>query len=75
MPVVPSSTVLDRMGLYLLPLQLVVFTQLPDVVGARDRANTSWVMAALAYYALVHFTWLNFASNRIYWVPYRSVLA
>jgi len=32
----PSSTVVDRMALYMLPLQLVVFARLPVVFGKQD---------------------------------------
>ena len=34
---VPASTALDRMALYMLPLQLVVGARLPDVLGAKGK--------------------------------------
>ena len=34
-----SSTAVDRVALYMLPLQLVVFAHLPDVFGIRGRRN------------------------------------
>lgn len=67
----PSSTAVDRMGLYLLPLQLMVFAHLPEVLGRRKGNNDSWVMAVLAYYAAVQFVWLNFATHAYAWIPYR----
>jgi EpsG family len=33
----PASTALDRVALYMLPLQLVVFARLPDVFGAQGK--------------------------------------
>lgn len=65
------STALDRMALYLLPLQLFVFAHLPDVLGAYGRRNTEIVAMTLAYYALVLFVWLNFAANAPSWLPYQ----
>lgn len=65
------STALDRMALYLLPLQLFVFSHLPDVISAHGRRNFKVVGLMLCYYALVLFVWLNFADNAHGWVPYQ----
>lgn len=67
----PSSTAIDRIALYMLPLQLVVFSYLPEVLGAQHRSNQKWVFAITVYYACVNFVWLNFAANSRYWLPYR----
>jgi hypothetical protein len=67
----PSSTAVDRVGLYMLPLQLVVFAHFPDVFGRRGRHNNGLVAALLVYYAMVQFVWLNYASHAYAWVPYR----
>ena len=67
----PSSTAVDRVALYMLPLQLVVFAHLPDVFGNRGRLNEVLVAAVLFYYAAVQFVWLNYASHAISWLPYR----
>lgn len=67
----PSSTAVDRVGLYLLPLQLMVFAHLPEVLGHPGAANQGWVLAVLGYYATVQFVWLNFATHAFAWIPYR----
>ena len=81
--VIPSSTAIDRVALYLLPLQLMVFSNLPEVLGRRPSAakstshnpastsNNGWVLLVLAYYGAVEFVWLNFASHAPAWLPYR----
>lgn len=69
------STALDRMALYLIPVQLAIFSYLPDVVGRRNRRNTAIVGLILFYYAAVLFVWLNFATHSQYWVPYRMGLS
>ena len=66
-----SSTAVDRVALYLIPLQLFVFARLPDMVG-RGRGIRTWVIAVVAYYAAVLFVWLNFATHSFAWVPYHS---
>lgn len=69
----PSSTAVDRVALYLIPLQLFVFARLPDLMG-RGRGLRNWVMAVVTYYAAVLFVWLNFATNAFTWLPYHSWL-
>lgn len=68
----PSSTAVDRIGLYMLPLQLVVFARLPDAWRRDGGRSQGLVWAVLAYYATVQFVWLNFAVHAQYWLPYRS---
>lgn len=67
----PASTAVDRVALYMLPLQLVVFSHFPDVFGRRGKRNDLQVAAVVGYYAAVQFVWLNFASHSQYWLPYR----
>lgn len=66
----PASTALDRVGLYLIPLQLMVFSYLPDAFGRPNTKNATWVFPILLYYGAVLFTWLNFAAHSRYWIPY-----
>lgn len=67
----PSSTAVDRVGLYMLPLQLVVFSYFPEVMGSPQGRNTGLVSLVVAYYAAVAFVWLNFATHAHAWIPYR----
>lgn len=67
----PSSTAVDRVGLYMLPLQLVVFSYLPEVLGSPKGRNNGPVLIVLAYYAAVQVIWLNFAVHAYGWIPYR----
>ena len=67
----PSSTAVDRVALYFLPLQLLVFSTLPDALTPRGGSPRGAVTMILAYYALVLFVWLNFAEHSKYWIPYR----
>ena len=71
--VTSASTAVDRVALYMLPIQLVIFSRLPlafaDLIDKR-----LVVCATLACYASVLFVWLNFADNAEAWLPYRSYL-
>lgn len=65
-----SSTAVDRMALYLIPLQLFVFARVPYVFAHQGTRNAQLVAAVILYYAAIQFVWLNFAEHSRFWVPY-----
>ncbi|MEO7865928.1 MAG: EpsG family protein [Sphingomicrobium sp.] len=65
-----SSTAVDRVALYLLPLQIAIVSRVP-VWG---RANISMRVLVIVYSAAILFVWLNFADNSRSWVPYKSFM-
>jgi hypothetical protein len=67
----PSSTAVDRVALYWIPLQLFVFSRLPNALGKRDGKNAGWVYAVVGYSAAVHFVWLVYADTAFAWLPYK----
>jgi hypothetical protein len=73
LPFTAASTSLDRIGLYMLPLQLAVFSRLPSVLGRSGAAVRAWTTTVVVCYALVEFVWLNFATHAVYWIPYKFV--
>ncbi len=64
--IVPSSTVIDRLALYLIPMQIAVLPRL----RYRFSGKLGTVLV-IGYSGLVLFVWLNFAVHADYWVPYR----
>jgi hypothetical protein len=66
-----SSTAVDRLALYLIPLQLYVFSRLPDLLARGGPGKRLWVRAVIVYYALVQLVWLLFAVNVFAWLPYK----
>ena len=72
--IIPVSTALDRVALYMIPLQMVIFSYLPDIFG-RKNALHRWIMILIiSYYSLVLFVWLNFANHAQFWLPYQNLL-
>ena len=67
----PSSTAIDRIALYWIPLQLFVFSRLPNVLGRRHGRNMLIVLAVVGYSAGVHFVWLSYADTAFAWLPYQ----
>jgi len=67
----PSSTAVDRVALYWIPLQLFVLSRLPNAIGNPKGENKQWVNAVVAYSAAVLFVWLFFAQTAFAWLPYQ----
>ncbi len=67
----PSTTAVDRVALYWIPLQLFVLSRLPDAMGIPGRRNIFWVYAVVAYSTLVLFVWLFFSDHAFAWLPYQ----
>lgn len=65
----PSSTAVDRIALYLLPIQIAVIPRFLLAVASPVAGR----LAIVAYCVLVQFVWLNFAAHARFWVPYQTV--
>lgn len=65
-----ASTAVDRMALYLIPLQMLVFSRLHRLAPGRQ-GRTLAVMGVVFYYAAVLWVWLHFATHSEYWLPYQ----
>ena len=63
--VLPSSTAVDRLALYIMPLQIAVLSRFPLIW---KRMGTFIV---LLYSLAIEFVWLNFATHARYWIPYQ----
>lgn len=67
----PSSTAVDRMALYMIPVQIFVLSRLPEAFPHQGKGINPVALAVLAYSAVVQFVWLNFAVHAQYWLPYQ----
>ena len=67
----PSSTAVDRVALYWIPLQMFVWSRVPDAMGSPGATTALWVYAVVAYSAAVQYVWLFFATHNLYWLPYQ----
>jgi hypothetical protein len=67
----PSSTAVDRVALYWIPLQLFVWSRLPQAMGQRAGTQRQWVVVVIAYAFAVQFVWLFYADHSFAWLPYQ----
>jgi hypothetical protein len=68
-----SSMVTDRMGYYVIPLQMLVFPRIVEAAPTR-RLRLAALAACLAWYLLMIVGWGLFSSYARCMVPYRSYL-
>ena len=67
-----ASTAVDRAALYLIPLQLVVWSRFPVLVQGRIRRNSVFLMV-IFYCAAVQFVWIVFGLHSEGWLPYDNL--
>ena len=65
--VLPSSTAVDRLSLYVMPLQLAVLSRAPRAFDSPQLLR----VVIILYCGAVQFVWLNFAAHADAWVPYQ----
>lgn len=66
-------TLVDRLALYLLPIQLFVGSRIPGthIFGITPQG---WKVVLVFFSFLFLYVWLDFANNGWVWVPYRNIL-
>ena len=73
LPFVASSVIVDRLSIYLIPLQIFVLSRLPSATSHED-PGLGMKMLVILYTGAVLFIWLNYAVNAGSWLPYRSYI-
>lgn len=68
-----NSTAVDRIALYVIPLQLVVGSRLPGT-HLLGLSPPQLLLGVLSFCLLVQFVWLNFATHASGWLPYANML-
>ena len=63
----PSSTAIDRLAIYLLPLQVAVYSRLPILL--QSEVASKFILVVFG--AATMFVWLNYAGNSQSWRNYR----
>ncbi|HYP16222.1 MAG TPA: EpsG family protein [Opitutus sp.] len=66
-----ATAAVDRIALYLIPLQLAIFASLPEAFPSGGRANAQIALFVIIYSAAIQFVWLNYANHAEYWLPYQ----
>jgi len=67
-----ASVILDRVGLYLIPIQIHVWSRLPNLLGKKSGASQVITIGVLAYSLTVQIVWLTYGTWGHAWLPYRN---
>lgn len=68
-----SFTAIDRLMLYLLPLQPYVYARIPLLLHTQMSKGIYVSMQVIVHLALL-FVWLNYSNNSIAWIPYDNLI-
>ena len=65
-----GGTLIDRFGLYLMPLQVAIW---PRIIAVQRTMllRSIWISMVMAFYGFVLFVFFNFAVHARFWVPYK----
>lgn len=69
---VSASSGVDRIALFLIPLQMVVYGQIPYAFSRNNSPHPAALFGVLGYSVAVQFVWLNYAVNANQWLPYSN---
>jgi hypothetical protein len=67
----PSSTAVDRVALYWIPIQIFVWSRLPQALGIGPKSERLLRQAVVAYSLAVLLVWLLFGDHAFAWLPYK----
>ncbi len=67
------STLIDRLGIYFIPMQLVIFSRVMNFID-NSVHRALYGISILILYSIVLFVWLNYAVHSVYWIPYNNIL-
>ena len=67
----PSSTAVDRIALYWIPIQIFVWSRLPQAIKVGPKSERLLSHSVIAYSLVVLLVWLLFADHSYAWLPYR----
>lgn len=66
-----STVILDRLSVYITPLQIWVWSRLPTAFGEEGRPHLFLTAVVICYSAAVLALWLAYANHSRYWLPYQ----
>jgi len=68
-------TLIDRLNIYFMILQVFIISQLPEVLdknfGIESRVS---VLAVILFYSCQYHIWLSHSTHKFAWVPYKNLL-
>ena len=67
-----ASTLIDRLSLYFIPLQIVVISRYAYLISDTN-IKTLFVLCVVLAYSLVLYVWIYYGHYSVYWLPYDNI--
>jgi hypothetical protein len=71
---IDGNAALDRISIYLTPIQIVAYTYMPEILSKRMHMNKFIVFVIILIYSIILFVWINYSVNSVNWLPYNNIL-
>ena len=73
--VISSSSVgVDRLSLFLIPLQVFVYSNLPSLSNSTDKSKTVFTFSVIFYSFAVQYVYFVYGDFSYTWLPYRNIV-
>lgn len=72
--VVPSSSAVDRLALYLIPTYLFVYSRLPNIFRSGGYDRMIVILVIIVGHFMVQFVYFFYGTHAWGWIPYKSYL-
>lgn len=69
--ITPSSTAVDRLALYWMPIQIFVWARAPEVLSNFVKWRALCTFGVVLCSGAIQFIWLFFAEHAFAWLPYK----
>lgn len=74
LPIFPSTAVIDRFALYLIPFQIVLWTNLIDIFKRENNSKHLVFYSIIFIYYLAMLVWIYFGKYSLWWFPYNNLI-
>ena len=74
MLVLNSSAIIDRFGIYLIPLQMIIWSNFINLFENKKNSNNFiFYFISLAYFVVL-ILWIHFGDYSMWWLPYNNII-
>ena len=74
LPLSPSTAMIDRFCLYLIPFQIILWMNIVDIFKSENNSNYIIFYLIIFLYYLAMLIWIYFGKFSIWWFPYNNLI-
>ena len=69
-----SSAIIDRFAIYLIPIQMIIWTNFIDIFEKKTNSNNFIFYTICFVYFLALIVWIHFGEYSMWWLPYKNII-